>query len=175
MKKYFFFPAQSLICDVQKKPSKPNTQLQIAILSDTCNDHIFQYNYLCSKVSTYFLHSIKYSETYFFIEFGHKKIKFSTFYSNNFEQCANCIFLPCCVCMFFCSFISATQTEPMILCLPILFSTFQLLRVMGKCIPHVSLQIFQFRWSKIQILYSRAPLRPWCINPSTIYDLSVLH
>ena len=147
VKKYFFFPAQSLICDVQKKNQANQThRLQIAILSDPCNDHIFQYNYLCSKVSTYFLHSIKYSsETYFFIEFGHKKIKFSTFYSNNFEQCANCIFLPCCVCMFFCSFISATQTEPMILCLPILFSTFQLLRVMGKSILHVSLQIFQFR------------------------------
>ena len=174
-KNTFFFQRKVWYVMSKKKPSKPNTQLQIAILSDTCNDHIFQYNYLCSKVSTYFLHSIKYSETYFFIEFGHKKIKFSTFYSNNFEQCVNCIFLPCCVCMFFCSFISAIQTEPMILCLPILFSTFQLLRVMGKCIPHVSLQIFQFRWSKIQIFYSRAPLRPWCINPSTIYDLSVLH
>ena len=108
-KNTFFFQRKVWYVMSKKKPSKPNTQLQIAILSDTCNDHIFQYNYLCSKVSTYFLHSIKYSETYFFIEFGHKKIKFSTFYSNNFEQCANCIFLPCCVCMFFCSFISATQ------------------------------------------------------------------
>ena len=97
--------------------------------------------------SSYFLHSIKYSETYFFIEFGHKRIKFSTFYSNNFEQCANCIFfffLPCCV-LIFLFFHFSDSTEPMILCLPILFSTFQLLRVMGKCIPHVSLQIFQFR------------------------------
>ena len=95
--------------------------------------------------SSYFLHSIKYSETYFFIEFGHKRIKFSTFYSNNFEQCANCIFFsPCCV-LIFLFFHFSDSTEPMILCLPILFSTFQLLRVMGKCIPHVSLQIFQFR------------------------------
>ena len=173
MKKYFF-PAQSLICDVQKKTK------QTKHTAPNCNIvwHL-QWSYFSVQLpmfkSTYFLHSIKYSETYFFIEFGHKKIKFSTFYSNNFEQCANCIFLPCCVCMFFCSFISAIQTEPMILCLPILFSTFQLLRVMGKCILHVSLQIFQFRWSKIQIFYSRAPLRPCCIDPSTIYDLSVLH
>ena len=59
--------------------------------------------------SSYFLHSIKYSETYFFIEFGHKRIKFSTFYSNNFEQCANCIFFLLAAFWFFCSFISATQ------------------------------------------------------------------
>ena len=107
-KNTFFSSAKFDMWCPKKNPSKPNTQLQIAILSDTCNDHIFQYNYLRSKVSTYFLHSIKYSETYFFIEFGHKKIKFSTFYSNNFEQCANCIFFFC-LAAFACFFVLSFQ------------------------------------------------------------------